>query len=107
MSFFNPMVNVSIVTGKSAYDIAVDNGFSGTVEEWLASLKGEKGDKGSIGATGAKGDKGDTGATGYKGATGAAGKDGKDGLSAYELAVQQGFTGTLDEWLASLKAPVN
>ncbi|WP_259424153.1 hypothetical protein [Bacillus velezensis] len=44
MSFFNPIVNVSIVTGKSAYDIAVDNGFSGTVEEWLASLKGEKGD---------------------------------------------------------------
>ncbi|KXZ22474.1 hypothetical protein AXI58_09875 [Bacillus nakamurai] len=98
------MVNVSIVTGKSAYDIAVDNGFSGTVEEWLASLKGEKG---STGATGAKGDKGDTGATGARGATGVAGKDGKDGLSAYELAVQQGFTGTLDEWLASLKATAN
>ncbi|ATO30458.1 hypothetical protein RA13_14360 [Bacillus atrophaeus] len=101
------MVNVSIVTGKSAYDIAVDKGFSGTEEEWLASLKGEKGDKGSTGAIGAKGDKGDTGATGSKGATGATGKDGKDGkdgLSAYELAVQQGFTGTLDEWLASLKA---
>ncbi|MEC2307594.1 hypothetical protein [Bacillus atrophaeus] len=98
MSFFNPMVNVSIVTGKSAYDIAVDKGFTGTVEEWLASLKGEKGDKGSTGATGA---------TGSKGATGAAGKDGKDGLSAYELAVQQGFTGTLDEWLASLKATAN
>ncbi|AEB63913.1 hypothetical protein BBP18_19165 [Bacillus velezensis] len=95
------MVNVSIVTGKSAYEIAVDNGFSGTVEEWLASLKGEKG---NTGATGAKGDKGDTGATGAKGATGAAGKDGK---SAYELAVQQGFTGTLDEWLASLKATAN
>ncbi|WP_332274784.1 collagen-like protein [Bacillus velezensis] len=101
MSFFNPMVNVSIVTGKSAYDIAVDNGFSGTVEEWLASLKGEKG---NTGATGSKGDKGDAGATGSKGATGAAGKDGK---SAYELAVQQGFSGTLDEWLASLKATAN
>ncbi|WP_445429475.1 hypothetical protein [Bacillus atrophaeus] len=48
--------------------------------------------------------KGDLGAsaTGTKGTTGAAGKN---GLSAYELAVQQGFTGTLDEWLASLKAP--
>ncbi len=31
------------------------------------------------------------------------GADGKDGLSAYELAVQNGFEGTLDEWLASLK----
>ncbi|MCR6616816.1 hypothetical protein LH636_17220, partial [Bacillus amyloliquefaciens] len=101
MSFFNPMVNVSIVTGKSAYDIAVDNGFSGTVEEWLASLKGEKGDTGATGATGVKGATGAAGATGVKGATGAAGKDGK---SAYELAVQQGFSGTLDEWLASLKA---
>ncbi|QXW55175.1 hypothetical protein KXY09_11165 [Bacillus velezensis] len=95
------MVNVSIVTGKSAYDIAVDNGFSGTVEEWLASLKGEKGNTGAKGATGDKGEKGNTGA---KGATGATGKDGK---SAYELAVQQGFTGTLDEWLASLKATAN
>ena len=27
----------------------------------------------------------------------------KDGLSAYELAVQNGFVGTLDEWLDSLK----
>ena len=25
-------------TGKSAYDIAVDNGFSGSEEEWLKSL---------------------------------------------------------------------
>lgn len=27
--------------GKSAYEIAVDNGFEGTEEEWLASLKGD------------------------------------------------------------------
>ena len=30
--------------GKSAYDIAVENGYSGTEEEWLESLKGDKGD---------------------------------------------------------------
>lgn len=30
--------------GESAYEVAVDNGFVGTSEEWLASLKGEKGD---------------------------------------------------------------
>ncbi|WP_201799452.1 hypothetical protein [Sinorhizobium meliloti] len=29
--------------GKSAYQIAVDNGFGGTVEEWLLSLEGEDG----------------------------------------------------------------
>ena len=33
--------------GKSAYEVAVDNGFDGTEEEWLASLKGEKGDSGA------------------------------------------------------------
>ena len=27
--------------GKSAYEVAVDNGFVGTEAEWLASLKGE------------------------------------------------------------------
>ena len=32
--------------GKSAYEIAVINGFTGTEEEWLTSLKGEKGDPG-------------------------------------------------------------
>jgi hypothetical protein len=32
--------------GKSAYNLAVDAGFSGTLAEWLVSLKGEKGDPG-------------------------------------------------------------
>ena len=32
------------IAGASAYEIAVRNGFEGTEEEWLASLKGEKGD---------------------------------------------------------------
>lgn len=41
--------------GKSAYQIAVDNGFKGTEQEWLASLKGAKGDPGN------DGDKGDDG----------------------------------------------
>ncbi|MEZ5650368.1 MAG: hypothetical protein R3E87_07440 [Burkholderiaceae bacterium] len=33
---------------------------------------------------------------------GGGGADGANGLSAYELAVQQGYTGTLADWLASL-----
>ena len=52
----------------TAYGVALQNGFEGTEEEWLASLKGEKGDKG---------DKGDTG----YGQDGKDGKDGKDGIS--------------------------
>lgn len=34
---------------QSAYDIAVDHGFSGSEEEWIESLKGEKGDSGADG----------------------------------------------------------
>ncbi len=34
--------------GFSAYEIAVQNGFTGTEEEWLASLKGPKGDTGGV-----------------------------------------------------------
>lgn len=55
------------VDGKSAYELAVQNGFVGTVVEYLASLKGEKGDTGAKGNTGAKGDKGDKGDTGAAG----------------------------------------
>lgn len=40
--------------GKSAYEIAVEQGYKGTVEEWLKSLKGEQGIQGE------KGDKGDS-----------------------------------------------
>jgi hypothetical protein len=42
--------NLEGVDGKSAYDIAVANGFVGTEEEWLASLRGEKGDAGDDGS---------------------------------------------------------
>ena len=39
-------LNGELVRGFSAYDIAVENGFVGTPEQWLEFLKGEKGDKG-------------------------------------------------------------
>ena len=71
--------------GKSAYEVAVENGFEGTEEEWLDSLKGdtgprgEKGDKGDTGPRGEKGDKGDTGPQGDKGDAGPQGPAGADG----------------------------
>lgn len=37
------------VDGKSAYEIAVEHGFIGTEEEWLASLKGDTGAAGADG----------------------------------------------------------
>ena len=82
--------------GLSAYEVAVAEGYEGTVDEWLASLvgpqgpqgpqgatgatgpQGPKGDTGATGATGPKGDKGDTGATGATGPTGPQGPAGSD-----------------------------
>ena len=74
--------------GKSAYEIAVDNGFVGTETEWLESLKGAKGTNGAtftpyvsssgelswtndgdkknpatVNIKGSKGDRGDSGVT--------------------------------------------
>ena len=38
--------------GKSAYEIAVENGFEGTEQEWLESLKGQDGKDGADGKDG-------------------------------------------------------
>lgn len=84
-------------SGASAYEIAVNNGFNGTETEWLASLKGEKGNPGPQGIQGVKGESGPQGIQGEDGA------DGQNGLSAYEIAVNNGFIGSEAEWLASLK----
>lgn len=50
-------VNLGRVVGYSAYEVAVQEGYEGTEQQWLASLKGQKGD---TGATGADGDDGTT-----------------------------------------------
>lgn len=47
--------------GKSAYEIAVDHGYEGTEEEWLASLKGADGKDGTDGTNGTNGDDGKDG----------------------------------------------
>lgn len=44
--------------GKSAYQAAVDNGFEGSEEEWLESLKGPQGEQGIQGPQGEKGEDG-------------------------------------------------
>lgn len=38
--------NLGRVQGLSAYELAMKNGYLGTEQEWLVSLKGDKGDKG-------------------------------------------------------------
>lgn len=42
-SMLGNVFNPEKIYGKSAYEIAVKNGFEGTEEEWLESLKGEPG----------------------------------------------------------------
>ena len=91
-------VGEDLPRGKSAYEIAKENGFNGTETEWLASLKGEPGAPGAPGkdgtdgktpyvgdngnwyigaddtgkpSRGAKGEPGSPGAKGDKGDTGA------------------------------------
>lgn len=41
-----PVTLIGGAGGKSAYEIAVDNGFVGDEAAWLISLKGAKGDEG-------------------------------------------------------------
>ncbi|MCM1218202.1 MAG: hypothetical protein NC548_27265 [Lachnospiraceae bacterium] len=47
--------------GKSAYEIAVENGFKGTEEEWLKSLIGPEGPQGETGEAGKQGTPGKNG----------------------------------------------
>ena len=119
-------VGEDLPRGKSAYEIAKENGFSGTEAEWLASLKGEPG------SPGAKGNKGDPGATpnltigsvttldAGQNATaiitgespdltlnlgipkGADGQPGADGKTAYQYAQDGGYTRTETEFATKL-----
>ena len=67
--------------GRSAYEIALENGFVGTVAEWLESLKGKDGIDGKDGKDGADGLPGKDGTNGKDGLPGKDGRDGKDGVS--------------------------
>ena len=52
---FQPQPGPEGSDGKSAYEIAKENGFPGTEEEWLASLQGEPGEDGDPGSEGPEG----------------------------------------------------
>lgn len=65
----NKALETAISQAKNAYQIAVENGFEGTVEEWLESLKGEKG------------------ADGKDGVDGQNGKDGADGIGITDTEI--------------------
>jgi len=97
-------VPIELPEGKSAYEVAVANGFVGDEAAWLASLVGATGAAGATGAEGqsafdawiAAGNSGTVtdfleslvGATGATGATGTTGAAGNDGAS---VSVQSGL----------------
>lgn len=74
--------------GKSAYEIAVDNGFEGDEEAWLASLQGPEGPRGPEGPEGPEGPPGADGADGEDGAKGDKGDKGDPGTPGADGVVQ-------------------
>ncbi len=69
------------IDGKSAYQIWLDNGNTGTEADFLTWLKGKDGANGQDGKDGTNGLNGKDGANGKDGKDGANGQDGKDGAN--------------------------
>lgn len=71
------ILKVGKVKGDSAYETAKKNGFIGTEQEWLESLKqGAAGPRGERGPAGPQGPKGDSGPAGPPGPPGKGAKEG-------------------------------
>jgi hypothetical protein len=87
--------------GKSAFEVAQDNGWTGTDFAWMQTLKGESAyaiakANGYVGLESAW-------VASLKGGKGERGIDGPSGDNAYSIARMNGFVGTVGQWLASLK----
>ena len=119
--------------GLSAYEVWLSQGNTGTEADFLNGITGPQGPAGTNGIDGADGlsayevwlsqgntgteadflngitgPQGPTGANGIDGATGPAGadgQDGQDGLSAYEVWLSQGNTGTEADFLNGITGP--
>ena len=114
------------VEGKSAYDVAVENGFKGSEEEWLESLRGPEGPQGPKGDTGysayaawrtLEGNengtveefieslRGEAGPAGEQGPEGPMGPQGPQGYSAFAAwkALEGNENGTVEEFIESLR----
>lgn len=107
--------NLQAATNEALAQAKASGDFDGP--QGPAGPQGPKGDTGATGPQGPQGPKGDTGATGPKGDTGATGAQGPkgekgdkgdtgpagaNGKSAYQYALEGGYTGTEAEFLAKL-----
>lgn len=77
--------------GKSAYEIALSNGYNGSETAWLESLKGADGVQGPIGPQGPKGEAGVAGPQGCKGDTGPMGPQGETGKAGSDFVVSANY----------------
>lgn len=91
-----PSISLEQFTGNDSF-IIVDDGNTrrltrDVLETWLVgNIQGERGEQGVAGRDG------------VRGVNGTNGTNGTNGLSSYQLAVSNGFVGTLTDWLLSLK----
>lgn len=96
--------------GKSAYDIAVELGYTGSASDWLESLKGLKGDNGKEIELSTNGDYlvwryvGDSNWNNLVSLISLKGDKGDDGKSAYEIYLKYHpeYTKTEEEWIEDL-----
>jgi hypothetical protein len=92
--------------GLSAYGVWLALNNTGTEQDFINSLKGAKGDTGAQGPQGPQGIQGltgDQGAKGDQGDKGDKGDTGDTGLSAYGVWLSAGNTGTIQDFISSLK----
>lgn len=78
------------VDGKSAYEVAVENGFVGTEAEWLEYLR-----QGPVGPQGPQGEPGPQGIQGIQGIQGETGPQGEQGIQG--IQGEQGIPGPQGE----------
>jgi hypothetical protein len=85
--------------GSSAYQVWLDDGNVGTETDFLNDLVGPQGPAGPAGSPGSGGV---NGVNGVDGAQGPQGPNGDPGLSAYEIWLNQGNSGTEQDFLDSI-----
>ena len=84
-------------------ELKVKVNFENPVQVQAVQIPGLPGRDGRDGTPGKDGEKGDVGPQGPQGIQGEQGPQGPQGLSAYQVAVNNGFSGSESEWIKSLK----
>lgn len=93
--YFHQIYYIKDITPNNAYQIALEHGFVGSVDDWLESMKVPGKDAYEIAV--------EYGFEGTREEFAESLMTGKSGLSAYEIAVKNGFEGSEKEWLDSLR----